>query len=506
MKIIKEVDKNEFKEFLYHSMDLEDKNIYKEAREEERIGVFQMAAGTASLMIERIQPSGFDELNACNAFARPGTMDFVDSYLENREKKQSKYPEAAKEVLQETNQVILYQEQMLKIFQVIGGFTLEEADGVRSLTKKLGKLDKDPEDLKKWEKVLKKFKSGAEKQNISEREAQIVADDLIKMSSYSFNKAHSTCYTYIAVMTLYLSHYFRKYFYSAVLQYEVDRDKYLVERLNTVRNYNFKILPPDINKSDVIIKPGEDNEIIFGLSNIKNVGENAANKIVENQPFDNFFDYVIKTRCRQVTSATTKSLIKMGAFDNLINGERKKYLYAFGNFWENKGNTKVREKLEMKWKEALNASDNIPAISTNQDDLIEYEKEVMGFNFFTSPFTNKRMEVIEKLKEKKVAYKCFDEAGDVSKKIPVSIGDTRIIKDKNDNEMAFLEAEDCKGVKQSIPIFASYWKVIGQKILSSKGKVILINVFRDKNGKFLFGQRGFVNDTFRIIRMVKEMP
>jgi DNA polymerase III subunit alpha len=377
---------------------------------------------------------------------------------------------------------------------------------VRGLMKKLGKLDKDPEDVKKWDKVLKKFKNGAEKNGISENEAQNIADDLLKMSGYSFNLSHSTAYTYIAVMTLYLSHYFRKYFYSAVLEYEVDRDKYLVERLVTVKNHGFKILPPDINKSKRTISPGEGNEIIFGLQDIKNVGENAARKIVEEQPFTDFFDYIMRTRSRQVTSATTKNLIKIGAFDKLINKERKKYLQAFTNFWEKKGTSKVREKLELKWKEALNNASNIPFIETKENDFIEYEKEVMGFNFFSSPFTEKRMKALETLHKRGIVYFDFEEVTPISKKLPVSINDMRIIKDKNGNEMAFVEMEDPKGSVQSVPVFSSYWKVIGPKILSAKGKIILVNVFRDNNDKFLFGQKGFVSEQSKILRMVKEMP
>jgi len=696
MKIIKEVSKEEFKDFLYYELDAKDDRIYEEARDPNKLGIFQMNAGTASYMIEKIQPKNFDELNACSAFARPGTMDFADQYVENRDYKKSPYPDKVQDILSETNQVILYQEQVMKVFNVIGGFTLEETNEVRGLMKKLGKLDKDPEDVKKWEKVLKKFTKGAVENGITETEAQNLAEDLLKMSGYSFNKcfsgdckidrdnaarwhptieemyltknshkwakennhiplykkyrregygyafsigednrlyknkivdiffsgkrgvykislkngknievtsnhsfpvytnedfcymsidtglkigsllvsnegyektefksrynftnetneireytkniktkfvevvsiekigekntydvemespyhtlsvngivaknSHSSSYTYIAVMTLYLSVYFRKYFYSAVLEYEIDRDKYLVDRLNGIRQHGFKIIPPDINKSKQVITPGENNEIIFGLSDIKNVGMNAADKIVEEQPFTDFFDYVMRTRSRQVTSTTTKNLIKIGAFDNLIGGERKKYLQAFTKFWESRGTSKVKEKLELKWKESLRVTDNIPFIQTKSSDLIEYEKDVLGFNFFNSPFTEKRVKVIEELHRKGIVYYDFDEVGPVSRKISVSINDFRIIKDKNGNEMAFIEMDDINGRKENVPVFASYWKVIGNKLIASKGKIILVNVYRDDRGSFLFGQKSFVSDSVKILRMVKEMP
>jgi hypothetical protein len=128
MKIIKEVSKSELKDFLYEGMNIEDYNIYKEARDPDKIGIFQMNGGSASFMIEKIQPQNFDELNACNAFARPGTIDFADNYVENRDYKKSPYPRQVQEILSETNQIILYQEQVMKVFNEVGGFTLEETN------------------------------------------------------------------------------------------------------------------------------------------------------------------------------------------------------------------------------------------------------------------------------------------------------------------------------------------------------------------------------------------
>jgi len=116
------------------------------------------------------------------------------------------------------------------------------------------------------------------------------------------------------------------------------------------------------------------------------------------------------------------------------------------------------------------------------------------------------MKALETLHKRGIVYFDFEEVTPISKKLPVSINDMRIIKDKNGNEMAFVEMEDPKGSVQSVPVFSSYWKVIGPKILSAKGKIILVNVFRDNNDKFLFGQKGFVSEQSKILRMVKEMP
>ena len=506
MKVLKKVSKREAIDFLFRDLDLKDSKIYEEANSPDKIGIFQMVGGTASFMIEKIKPKNFDELNACNAFARPGTMDFVDQYVYNRDNEYSTYPDKIKEILSTTNSVILFQEQVMEIFNKIGGFSLEETNNIRGLMKKLGKLDKDPEDLKKWDKVLLKFKKGAINNGISEKEADLVAEDLLKMSSYSFNNSHSVSYTYIAVITLYLSVYFRKYFYSSVLEYEVDRDKYLVERLVTVANHGFEILPPDINLSKDKMSPLDGNKIIFGLKDVKGVGDSAVPIILEKRPYKDFFDFIIKTRSRGVSSAVIKALIKIGAFDNLINGERKKYLHAFNTFWDKRASTKVVEKLEQLWKDCLSNSSRIPLIETKQSDLMEYEKDVLGFNFFISPFTPKRIETINLMRKRSLAYYDFADVTSVSKKIAVSVSSVRTIIDKNGNEMAFVEIDDINRNRKTIPIFASYWKVIGSKILSARDKIVLINVYLDDKNSIMFGQRGYVNDELKILRMIMEMP
>ena len=276
MKIIKEVSKRDLKSFLLRNIDTNDSSLYKEANNKNKIGIFQLTAGTSSRVLNDIKPVDFDELNACTAFARPGTIDFLPQYLKNRAEMASPYPDQVSSLLDETYGVILYQEQLMKIFNKIGGFTLEETDEVRSLMKKLGKAEKKKEDLDAWDVVVKRFEKGAIEKNIKTVDAKNITEDLLKMASYSFNKSHSTSYTYISIMTLYLSFYFRKYFYSSTLTYEVSRDKYLNDRIKSIKNQGFEVLPPDINESKLNICPVGNNKLIFGLSNIKYVGGKAC--------------------------------------------------------------------------------------------------------------------------------------------------------------------------------------------------------------------------------------
>ena len=474
MKIIREVSKNDLKEHLYN-IDINDNNLYTEANNDNSIGIFQLNGNLAHEIIKEIKPTNFDEINAVSAFARPGTSSFVGQYIKNRETGSSPYPKQVAELLQETQSIILYQEQAMAVFNKIGGFSLEETDQIRGLMKKLGKADKKQSDLDKWDKVIERFLSGAQENGISHRDAKKVANDMLKMSSYSFNKSHSTAYTYIAAQTLYLSWYFRKYFYASVLHYEVGRDKYLLDRLKSVKSQGFKILPPDINKSSISLAPVKEgnNAIIFGLMDVKGIGEKPANTIAEMQPYKSFEDFLHKILGKRITITVIKALIGIGAFDNLYTHGRKRHLETLAIYWKKKGSIKVPEKLSLLWEEAEKETISIPK-ELSYDDLRELEKKYLGFNFFINPFSREFLEAIDKLVAKGMAYKCFADVKRISKKVPVVVNKVKILNDKNGKEMAFLDLEDANGEDLSVPMFQSFWKVLKNRFVEDKTFILCI--------------------------------
>lgn len=502
MKILKEVSKEELREFLYRQLEVEDSNLYSEVQNDNSIGIFQFGGNTAKRLIEQIKPENFDELVAVNAFARPGSIENAPLYLERKNGAKSPYPDKMNEILKDTYNTLTFQEQIMSIFHNIGGFSLSEADQVRGLMKKLGKAEKNPEDIKKWEKTVKKFKKGAVKLGIDEKSAEKITNDLAAFASYSFNKSHATAYTYVAIITLYLSYYFRKYFFSAVLSYEIDRDKELLQVMNKIRNSGIEILQPDINKSKRYISPTEENKIVFGLFDIKFVGDKPTQKIIENRPYNSLIDFIIKTRSREVSSRVIISLIKIGAFDSLINKERKKYIAIFESFWAKKGTTKVKEKIIEKWNQIEKSFENVPGLKTNNSDLISYERELLGFNFFTSKFTTEKIKAFDKMNKYNLIYWNFEDVERNPKRIPIIINNIRTHIDKNDNEMAFLTLQDITGDIKSIPVFASYWQYI--KNMLEEDELYLLNVHK-KEDSILFGVNYFENNELKIKRMVKKI-
>ncbi len=503
MRIIRKVTKQDLKDHLYN-LNTDDPNIYVEANNPNSIGIFQLNGNLAHEIIKKIKPQNFDEINAVSAFARPGTSSFVEQYIENRERGKSPYPKQVADLLHETQSICLYQEQAMSIFNKIGGFSLEETDTIRGLMKKLGKADKKKTDLDKWNVVIEKFTAGAQENGVNIRDAKIVAADLLKMASYNFNKSHSTAYTYIAAQTLYLSFYFRKYFYASVLHYEVGRDKYLLDRLRSVKSQGFRILPPDVNKSGISLSPvsGEEATIIFGIFDIKGIGEKPATTIVSLQPFKNFMDFVLKIQGLRVSVTVIKALISIGAFDELYKYDRKRLLETFSIYWKNKKSTKVPEKLKAVWEAAEKETAAMPDMIATYDDLRDYERKHLGFNFFINPFTEKFLNAVDVMEKKGVIYSSFGNVKRSSAKVPVVINQIKTLNDKNGKEMAFLELEDKNGEGISVPIFQSFWKVLKTRFV--EGKIHMMNLYLDDT-QIMFGRKAWVKKDSEMSRMVKRL-
>ena len=145
IKVLKEVSKQDLENWVY-GIDIEDQNLYKELKNPNMIGIFQLSGKTAERLKDDIQPSNFEEANATNAMSRPGPIENAPAYVAQKHGAESKYPKLVTEVLHDTYGVPLYQEQIMAIFNKIGGFSLEDADEVRGLMKKLGKAEKKPEE------------------------------------------------------------------------------------------------------------------------------------------------------------------------------------------------------------------------------------------------------------------------------------------------------------------------------------------------------------------------
>jgi len=251
-----------------------------------------------------------------NALYRPGPLQggMIDDYIARKSgKKRVVYDlPQLKEILEETYGVIVYQEQVIQIFNRVAGFTLGEADVVR---RAMGK--------KKHEEMVanrEKFLAGAKKNSVPTAKAERLWELVEQFAGYGFNKSHSAAYALVAYQTAYLKTHYPVEFMSALLSSEIGNQDKLTKYLNECRDMNILILPPDVNSSDLTFTPAG-NSIRFGLTAIKNVGTAAIESVLAARlklgRFDTMVQFCENVDLRLLNKRVIESLIKAGAFDSL---------------------------------------------------------------------------------------------------------------------------------------------------------------------------------------------
>lgn len=267
--------------------------------------------------------SKIETLIAMNALYRPGPEKFIPDFIEGRKNATSiKYtcPEL-EPILAPTFGVIVYQEQVMQIVRDLAGYTWGRSDLVRRAMSKKHQDEIDAErhtfvygnaDTKKPDE---KLVPGCIANGISETAAHKIWDDMTDFAKYAFNKSHATAYSVTSYWTAYLKYYYPAYYMANVMNY-ADKIENIADDIDDAKDFGVKVLPPDINKSsekcDVV-----DGNIIYGLSNIKNVGSSAEGIIIDREANGPYSDIVEFLERVSVDTSTLASLIKAGAFDSL---------------------------------------------------------------------------------------------------------------------------------------------------------------------------------------------
>jgi DNA polymerase-3 subunit alpha len=280
------------------------------------LGVFQLESSGMRKLLIKMAPAQFSDLIALVALYRPGPLDsgMVDDFVETKHgRAPAHYPlPDIKSVLEETYGVIVYQEQVMKIANILASYSLGDADILR---RAMGK--KIPEVMEE-EKV--KFMTGALKNNHPEDKAEFIFDLMAKFAGYGFNKSHSAAYALIAYQTAYLKAHYAPQFMTALLSCDMANTDKVVLYINECRERGIDVLPPDINES-VTDFSVVDDRIRFGLAGIKNVGKSALDSIIEerekNGNYTSLSDFCNRVDSRRVNSRVIESLIKSGSFDSL---------------------------------------------------------------------------------------------------------------------------------------------------------------------------------------------
>ncbi|HIE34947.1 MAG TPA: DNA polymerase III subunit alpha, partial [Campylobacterales bacterium] len=277
---LKLIEKRYNKKIDWHKIDIDDKKVYELIQSGNTLGLFQIESQGMQRLNARLKPTTFEDIIAVLALYRPGPMEsgMLEDFIERKHgRKKIYYPfeevsfDELKESLEPTYGMIVYQEQVMQIVQIIGGFSLGEADIIR---RAMGKKKKDL-----MEEYKKDFVKRASNRGFDPQRCKILFELIEKFAGYGFNKSHSAAYAMITFQTAYLKAYFPQEFMAALLTSEQDNTDKIVKYVDEVKRLNIKLLPPNITKSSLEFsstKIDDEDVILFGLGAIKGVGESAV--------------------------------------------------------------------------------------------------------------------------------------------------------------------------------------------------------------------------------------
>lgn len=288
-------------------------------------GIFQFESDGMKKYLKELKPSRIEDLIAMNALYRPGPMEYIPQYINRkfgREKIEYDIP-VMEEYLKETYGITVYQEQVMLLSQLLGGFTKGQAD---SLRKAMGKKD---EPL--MNELKPQFFENCRKKNYDETIALKIWEDWKSFAKYAFNKSHAVAYAYVAYRMGYLKANYPPEFMAAVLSRNMSDITEITLFIEECKRMNIPVLGPDVNESDLHFFVNKKGEIRFGMAGIKNVGENAALSIMEernnNGLYTSIFDFIQRVDLRSVNKRSLESLAKAGAFDGFEGIHRAQYFY-----------------------------------------------------------------------------------------------------------------------------------------------------------------------------------
>ena len=302
-------------DFDINKIPLDDEKTFELLKKGDTDSVFQLESPGMKRLVKELKPSVFEDLGALVALFRPGPLeagmvkDFVDR-KHGRQKIEYAHP-LLQNILKDTYGTILYQEQIMQIFQTLADYSLGDADMVRRM---MGKKK-----LQQMAEQKVRFVKASSTKGMTEEDASHLFEQIESFAKYCFNKAHSSAYAFVAYQTAYLKAHYPVEWMAANLTSQANNQEKTQTYILQCQALGIEVLPPDINKSDADFTP-DGNNIRFGLASIKNVGRGVVDEIMElrkEKEFESLYDYCERMDGRGVNKLTLEALIKVGAFSSI---------------------------------------------------------------------------------------------------------------------------------------------------------------------------------------------
>lgn len=473
---------------------LDCEEVFTEMSRGNTSGVFQCESAGMTNLIVNMRPERFSDIAAAIALYRPGPMFFIDSYLINR-----KHPEnikyrtpLLKDILDETNGCMVYQEQVMQVFRTLAGYSYGRADVVRRA------MSKKKRDVMENERNIfingltdengNILIEGAVRRGIDEKTADAIFSDMISFASYGFNKSHTAAYGLIAYQTAYLKIKYPKEFMAAILTSVIGDEGKTVGYIDECNRLNIKVLSPHVNRSGNRFSV-VGNDIVFSLLSIKNLGRALIEKIEkerkENGNFKTFWDFCKRISGNELNRRALECLIKSGALDGLDLNRREMLLNLDIAITAAAKENSMYEGGQLDMFSAFGGSEEFssaPDFSRSEElpknELLYFEKEVSGMYFSGHPLEEYRA-ISEALNSPKTSYlyECLETGreNDIDNLNVSFLGIVTSVKKKvtkKDEIMAFCGVEDLFGNIEMI-VFPKNFIMYGNHL--NVGSIILVD-------------------------------
>ncbi len=448
-------------DFNIEKVDMGDKATYEMLGHGSTMGVFQLESAGITNVVTGLQPQSIEDITAVVALYRPGPMQSIPRYIECRhhpEKVTYKHP-LLEPILKVTYGCMIYQEQVMQVFQSLAGYSLGKADMVRRAMskKKMKELEKERINFIYGNEEL--GIDGAVKRGVPENIAASLFDEIMDFANYAFNKAHAVCYAVVSFRTAYLKCHYPREYMAALLTSVLDSSDKISEYIQAAREMGISVLPPDVNESyDGFSVSGRD--IRFGLAAVKGVGRSFMKQLVEEREagglFTSFQDFCERMYDRELNRRALESLIKAGAFDSM--GYRRSQLIKIVNAVVDAIAQSRRKNIEGQMdlfgmgndavQDTQIALPDIPEVSKRE--LLSMEKETTGLYLSGHPMDEYR-ELAQKASAASIRRIIDDLSGEnasptykdgMTVRLACVITAVRLKSTKNGSMMAYVTVED----------------------------------------------------------------
>ena len=501
----------------FSAMEMDDPQVYQLIADGNTDGVFQLESAGMKQFLKNFRPDCFEDIVAGVALYRPGPMDSIPKYIQNKKNPSLiKYVDSAlAPILDVTYGCLVYQEQVMQIVRDLGGYTYGRSDLVR---RAMGKKKMDVMQEERNNFIYGKLDeagnveiAGCVRNGISEGAANEIFDDMVKFAEYAFNKSHAAAYAVLAYQTAYLKRYFPQEFMAALMSSVMGDGDQMAKYIHNCREMGIQVLPPDVNESGKKFTV-RDGKIRFGLLGIKNVGEGVIDEIIRTReekglPRD-FFAFIDQVDIRQINKKAIESMIKAGAFDSM--GAKRSQLMAVYEKQIESAQNQARNNIQgqLSLFQSLGLSDQqsfsghtLPPVEEfSPKILLSMEKEMLGLYLSAHPLESYREAIRRASSVTTEDFRHFEEeksflADGAMVSMAGMVSGKKIMTTKNNKLMAFLQLEDLYGTVEVIVFPNVYMSAVN--LLQAEEPVVIRGTVncKEEEAPKIIAERIFPLDT-----------